>query len=45
MSVRGVPPFLYLRDVLVRVATTHRQAQIAQLTPRGWTETFGPTPA
>jgi transposase len=36
-----VPPFLYLRDVLLRVAT-HPQAQIAQLTPKGWAETFGP---
>ena len=35
-----VPPFDYLRDVLLRVAT-HPQAAIAQLTPRGWAETFG----
>ncbi|HUF47812.1 MAG TPA: IS66 family transposase, partial [Vicinamibacterales bacterium] len=34
------PPFEYLRDVLLRVAT-HPQSQIAQLTPHGWAETFG----
>ena len=36
----GVPPFPYLRDVLLRVAT-HPQAQIHQLTPKGWLATFG----
>ena len=36
-----VPPFVYLRDVLVRVAT-HPQGQIHQLTPKGWAATFGP---
>jgi hypothetical protein len=35
-----VPPFPYLRDVLLRVAT-HPQAQIHQLTPKGWLATFG----
>lgn len=35
-----VPPFDYLRDVLLRVAT-HPQTAIAQLTPRGWADTFG----
>jgi transposase len=33
-------PFDYLKDVLMRVAT-HPQRLIAQLTPRGWAETFG----
>ena len=37
----NVPPFVYLRDVLVRVAT-HPQGQIHQLTPKGWAATFGP---
>lgn len=36
-----MPPILYLRDVLLSVAT-HPQGQIAQLAPRGWAETFGP---
>ena len=36
----GVPPFDYLKDVLVRVAT-HPQRLIGQLTPKGWSETFG----
>jgi hypothetical protein len=35
----GVPPFDYLKDVLVRVAT-HPQRFIHQLTPKGWLETF-----
>ena len=35
-----VPPFAYLKDVLLRVAT-HPHRLIAQLTPRGWTQTFG----
>jgi transposase len=35
-----VPPFDYLKDVLVRVAT-HPQRLIAELTPRGWMVTFG----
>jgi transposase len=35
-----VPPFNYLKDVLVRVAT-HPQRLISQLTPKGWAETFG----
>jgi transposase len=34
-----VPPFDYLKDVLLRVAT-HPQHLIAQLTPRGWRDTF-----
>jgi len=34
-----VPPFEYLKDVLLRAAT-HPQALIAQLTPRGWRDTF-----
>jgi hypothetical protein len=40
----NVPPFPYLRDVLLRVAT-HPQSQIHQLTPKGWAATFGPTAA
>jgi len=36
-----VPPFPYLKDVLLRVAT-HPQHLIDQLTPRRWAETFGP---
>ena len=36
----GVPPFPYLRDVLLRVAS-HPQAQIHQLTPKGWLATLG----
>lgn len=36
----GVPPFDYLRDVLLRVAT-HPQHRIAELTPKGWAATFG----
>jgi hypothetical protein len=36
---RPVPPFEYLKDVLVRVAT-HPQRLIGQLTPRGWADTF-----
>ena len=39
----NVPPFPYLRDVLLRVAT-HPQPLIQQLTPKGWLATFG-TPA
>jgi transposase len=34
-----VPPFDYLRDVLLRVAS-HPQRHIAQLTPKGWADTF-----
>ncbi len=34
-----VPPFEYLKDVLIRVAT-HPHHLIAQLTPRGWRNTF-----
>jgi len=30
-----VPPFDYLKDVLMRVAT-HPQRLIGQLTPKGW---------
>lgn len=36
-----VSPFLYLKDVLLRVAT-HPQRLIHQLTPRRWDVTFGP---
>ena len=35
----GVPPFDYLKDVLLRVAT-HPHRFIGQLTPKGWAETF-----
>ncbi|MBA3887440.1 MAG: IS66 family transposase [Acidobacteria bacterium] len=34
-----VPPFDYLKDVLLRVAT-HPQRLIPQLTPKGWADTF-----
>jgi len=34
-----VPPFEYLKDVLLRTAT-HPQRLIGQLTPKGWAETF-----
>ncbi len=37
----GVPPFPYLKDVLLRIAT-HPQRLIDQLTPRRWAKTFGP---
>jgi transposase len=36
-----VPPFAYLKDVLLRL-TTHPHHLIDQLTPRGWAKTFGP---
>jgi len=36
----GVPPFAYLKDVLLRIAT-HPHRHIAQLTPKGWAQTFG----
>jgi transposase len=39
-----VPPFAYLKDVLLRVAT-HPQRLIHQLTPQGWAATFGPRAA
>jgi hypothetical protein len=35
-----VPPFDYLKDVLLRVAT-HPHRLIGQLTPKRWAETFG----
>jgi transposase len=34
-----VPPFDYLKDVLLRIAT-HPHHLIGQLTPRGWRDTF-----
>jgi transposase len=39
----GVPPFDYLKDVLLRVAT-HPHRLIGQLTPKGWADTFGRPP-
>jgi transposase/uncharacterized coiled-coil protein SlyX len=36
----GVPPFAYLKDVLLRLAT-HPHRQIAELTPKGWAHTIG----
>ncbi len=33
-----VPPFAYLKDVLLRLAT-HPQRQIADLTPKNWART------
>ena len=35
-----VPPFDYLKDVLLRIAT-HPHRLIGQLTPKAWAETFG----
>ena len=35
-----VDPFLYIRDVLLRVAT-HPQSRIAELTPKSWSRTLG----
>lgn len=37
----GVDPFVYFRDVLLRVAT-HPHSAIGQLTPKGWAATFAP---
>jgi transposase len=37
----GIDPFVYFRDVLLRVAT-HPQSRIAELTPAGWARIFGP---
>jgi transposase len=34
-----VPPFDYLKDVLLRVAT-HPHQRIGELTPKGWAATF-----
>ena len=39
-KLADVPPFVYLKDVLLRLAT-HPQRLIAQLTPKGWAATFG----
>ena len=38
-ALAGVPPFDYLKDVLVRVAT-HPHRLVDQLTPNGWATTF-----
>ena len=35
----SIDPFLYFRDVLLRVAT-HPQSRIAELTPQAWTRAF-----
>lgn len=40
----GVPPFAYLKDVLLRLAT-HPHRHIDQLTPKGWAQAFGPRPS
>jgi hypothetical protein len=40
----GVDPFLYFRDVRRRLPT-HPQRLIAQLTRRGWAQTFAATAA
>jgi transposase len=39
-----VPPFAYLKDVLLRLAT-HPHRSIDQLTPKGWARTFGAHPS
>jgi transposase len=36
-----VPPFAYLKDVFLRLAT-HPHRSIDELTPKGWALTFGP---
>lgn len=36
-----VPPFAYLKDVLVRLAA-HPHRHVDQLTPKGWAQTFRP---
>ncbi len=38
-ALAGVPPFDYLKDVLLRIAM-HPQRLIGQLTPQGWAATF-----
>lgn len=40
----SIDPFLYFRDVLVRVAS-HPHRLIAELTPRMWAKTFANSPA
>jgi transposase len=35
----GIDPYVYFRDVLLRVAT-HPHRRIAELTPKGWAQTF-----
>jgi transposase len=37
-----VSPYLYLKDVLLRLAS-HPHRLLDQLTPRGWARTFGPS--
>jgi transposase/predicted HicB family RNase H-like nuclease len=39
--LQDVDPFVYFRDVLVRVAT-HPQSRIPELTPKNWKKLFGP---
>jgi hypothetical protein len=39
-----VPPFAYLKDVLLRLAT-HPHRSIDQVTPKGWARTFGTHPS
>jgi transposase len=43
-KLAGVDPFLYFRDVLMRLPR-HPQRLIGQLTPRGWAATFATTAA
>jgi transposase len=38
-GLAGVPPFEFLKDVLLRVAT-HPHRLIGELTPKAWAETF-----
>jgi transposase len=40
----GVSPFVYFKDVLVRIAT-HPHQHIDELTPKGWARTFGARPS
>lgn len=42
-KLQNVDPFVYFRDVLMRVAT-HPQSRIAELTPKAWKTLFAPKP-
>jgi transposase len=43
-KLAGIDPFLYFRDVLIRV-TTHSASRIDELTPKGWARAFAPAQA
>lgn len=42
-KLQGIDPFVYFRDVLMRVAT-HPQSRIAELTPKAWKTHFAGKP-